>query len=120
MEMVNGYQWKVCKFEGFSLADGCYHVYLDVGSNVGVQVRKLFEPELYPNATIHKIFDYVLGRGRNENRARNKKVICAVGFEPNPNHTNRLRGKLLLASFEHSALFKIFIFAVCGPSCIFQ
>ena len=24
--------------------------YLDVGSNIGVQVRKLFEPELYPDA----------------------------------------------------------------------
>ncbi len=22
--------------------DGCYHVYLDVGSNIGIQVRKLF------------------------------------------------------------------------------
>ena len=24
--------------------DGCYHVYLDVGANVGIQIRKLFEP----------------------------------------------------------------------------
>ena len=24
--------------------DGCAHVYLDVGTNVGVQIRKLYEP----------------------------------------------------------------------------
>ena len=24
--------------------DGCYHVFLDIGSNRGVQPRKLFEP----------------------------------------------------------------------------
>ena len=37
--------------------DGCYHVYLDVGSNIGVQIRKLFEPENYPNATVLQIFN---------------------------------------------------------------
>ena len=31
-----------------TIADGCQHVYLDLGTNVGFQVRKLFEPELYP------------------------------------------------------------------------
>lgn len=24
--------------------DGCYHVYLDIGTNVGIQIRKLYEP----------------------------------------------------------------------------
>ncbi len=27
----------------------CYHVYLDVGSNVGIQIRKLYEPHLFQN-----------------------------------------------------------------------
>ena len=36
--------------DGAALADGCWHVYLDVGSNIGVQVRKLFEPERYGGA----------------------------------------------------------------------
>jgi hypothetical protein len=30
------------------LADGCYHVFLDVGSNIGVTGRMLLEPHLYP------------------------------------------------------------------------
>ena len=28
----------------------CQHVYIDVGSNIGVQLRKLFEPAKYPKA----------------------------------------------------------------------
>ena len=36
--------------------NGCRHVYLDVGSNVGVQVRKLFQPELYDKAPIIPAF----------------------------------------------------------------
>ena len=32
------------------LADGCYHVFLDVGSNIGMHVRFLFEPFLYNKA----------------------------------------------------------------------
>ena len=30
------------------LGDGCRHVFLDVGSNIGVHGRILFEPHLYP------------------------------------------------------------------------
>ena len=41
--------------------DGCYHVYLDVGSNRGNQVRKLFEPEKYQNASAIQIFDKYFG-----------------------------------------------------------
>jgi len=31
--------------------DGCSFVFLDIGSNMGVSVRKLFEPEAYPQYT---------------------------------------------------------------------
>ena len=41
--------------------DGCHHVYLDVGSNIGVQIRKLFEPERYPDAPIHSFFTQNFG-----------------------------------------------------------
>ena len=34
------------------LADGCYHVFLDVGSNIGMHVRFLLEPHKYPKAKI--------------------------------------------------------------------
>ena len=44
-----------------NILDGCYHVYLDVGSNIGVQVRKLYEPELSPKANVHTIFNSQIG-----------------------------------------------------------
>ena len=45
----------------------CQFVYLDLGSNKGVQIRKLFEPELYPGAAILPLFDKFFG-GRNQRR----------------------------------------------------
>ena len=56
----------------------------------GVQVRKLFEPNLFPpvtiNDTVHnstkffKVIDKYFGKTRNYSQ------VCAVGFEPNPVH----------------------------------
>jgi hypothetical protein len=66
------------------LADGCQHVYLDVGTNIGVQIRKLFEPQHYPNAKILPIFDQAFGTDRT-------RTVCAFGWEANPSHTPRLR-----------------------------
>ena len=42
---------------------GCYHVYLDVGSNVGVQPRKLYEPHLFldPVPPVNAVFDSLFG-----------------------------------------------------------
>ena len=76
-----------------SILDGCYHIYLDVGSNIGIQVRKLFEPEKYSGAKALPIYDAVFGnidRRKKENHANGKR-ICAVGFEPNPGHTKYLK-----------------------------
>jgi hypothetical protein len=45
------------------LGDGCYHVYLDVGSNIGVHARFLYEPEKYRRATTaHSVFDKHFGK----------------------------------------------------------
>ena len=73
--------------------DGCYHVYLDVGSNIGVQIRKLFEPENYPNATVLQIFNENFGsiNERRKEYSDNGDIVCAVGFEPNPRHTKYLK-----------------------------
>jgi len=30
------------------LGDGCYHIFLDVGSNIGIHARFLYEPDRYP------------------------------------------------------------------------
>lgn len=87
--------------------DGCYHVYLDVGTNVGIQVckcvtliiqgqiirftfqiRKLYEAKLYPNAPIHSAFDKYFHR-----KQETLPYICVVGFEPNPKHEEWLISK---------------------------
>ena len=45
----------------------CRHVYLDIGSNIGVQIRKLFEPRKYSHgdngrrAEVLPIFDEIFG-----------------------------------------------------------
>ena len=72
------------------VGDGCHHVYLDIGSNIGVQVRKLFEPEKYPRAAVLRKFDQVFGppAARLANGAQG---LCAFGFEANPSHWPRLK-----------------------------
>ena len=62
----------------------CKQVYLDVGSNIGVQVRKLFEPQLYPGAPVLALFDAYFGTDRSGR-------VCAIGIEMNPVHTARLK-----------------------------
>lgn len=72
----------------------CQHVYFDLGSNMGVQVRKIFEPRKFeripPNpddgtkvrapALAH--FDSVFGSDRDS--------VCVVGVEPNPHYKKSL------------------------------
>jgi hypothetical protein len=62
-------------------ADGCYHVFIDVGANIGVHARFLLEPEKYFNAKIAQtIFDTEFGTGRDN------RDICTFEIEPNPAH----------------------------------
>ena len=44
-----------------NMLDGCYHVYLDMGTNLGVQIRKLYQPHLFPNATVLPVFEKYFG-----------------------------------------------------------
>ena len=66
------------------LADGCRDVYIDLGTNIGVQIRKVFEPHLYAGAAILPRFDTYLGTHR-------KDTVCVFGFEPNPTHKSVLK-----------------------------
>ena len=50
-----------------------------------LQVRKLYEPNLFPQAQFLPIFDEYFGR--NEVRFS----VCAVGFEPNANFSKGLK-----------------------------
>lgn len=69
--------------------DGCYHVFLDLGANIGVHARFLFEPQKYQikrNTSFHpylEVMDAVFGADRDLNST------CAVEFEPNPRHRSR-------------------------------
>ena len=56
------------------LADGCRHVFLDVGSNRGVHVRFLFEPALFPHSNYVK--KRVFARNFGEQYASDP-AICA-------------------------------------------
>ena len=93
----------------------CTMAYLDVGSNIGVQIRKLFEPHLYRNGT-----EYVPKKGKSsfvgvppvlsvfdEKFGSDKCRVCAFGFEPNPNHHSRLE---LVQSHLKSLGFGVHVF----------
>ena len=72
----------------------CSNVYLDLGSNIGVQVRKLFEPERYPiyDQRQKKVMDLFNQEFGDPARRRNAhSELCAFGFEPNPKHSGRLK-----------------------------
>jgi hypothetical protein len=71
----------------FNELDGCYHVYLDVGSNIGNQVRKLYEPHLFINASVLTIFEEFFGPADTRHLSGS---VCAIGIEPNPHHTKVL------------------------------
>ena len=74
---------------GAKLADGCRHVFLDVGSNRGVHVRMLMQPHLFPEAPFlrkWKFFDQYFGPSYATDA-----TICSFGFEPNPAHAARLQ-----------------------------
>ena len=47
--------------EGPNFLDGCRHVYLDMGTNKGLQIHKLFQPQLFPESGVHAIFDKYFG-----------------------------------------------------------
>ena len=77
-----------------NMLDGCYHVYLDVGSNLGVQVRKLMEPSKYPEANnTLRLFNFLFGDEtvRTQPMEGDDSYMCVVGFEPNSHLTQYLR-----------------------------
>ena len=78
--------YQAAREAALAAVDGCWHVYLDVGSNQGIQVRKLFEPKLYPRARSIRVYDRLLG----DQRAR-RQTVCALGIEANPAHDARLK-----------------------------
>ena len=77
-----GYPRQITSIEEKATYANCTLFYIDVGTNIGVQIRKLYEPSRYPNAPVLAIFDKYFGDRRGE--------VCAIGIELNPSHTSRL------------------------------
>jgi FkbM family methyltransferase len=65
----------------------CTSIFLDLGANIGVQGRRLYEPEKFPNrGLLNDLFDKHFGK-----TAQDRLKVCTFAFEPNPRHTPRLR-----------------------------
>ena len=73
----------------------CTDVFIDLEANIGVQVKKLFEPEMYmktQDSLLMKTLNlYNQEFGKPSERKRPNSGLCAFGFEPNPKHHSRLR-----------------------------
>jgi hypothetical protein len=75
-----------------TLGDDCTHVFLDLGSNLGVQVRKFFEPQLFQRqqSSLLRALDHTFGYNRTHS-LQQRSSNCVFSFEPNPKHTHRLQ-----------------------------
>jgi hypothetical protein len=63
----------------------CEHVYLDVGTNLGIQIRKLYEPKYFPGADVLATYNETFGSPEE------RMKVCTFGFEPNPHWTQKLK-----------------------------
>jgi len=72
----------ICESSGGNLLDGCHHVYLDLGTHIGIQIRKIYEPHLFPVSPVLPVLEKYFGTSRSS--------VCSVGFEPNPAFTGKL------------------------------
>lgn len=67
----------------------CKCVFLDVGSNIGVHVRKLYNPGAYEPSPYTRVFEANFDR----NECPRREDVCSVTFEANFGH--RFRQELL-------------------------
>ena len=68
--------------------DGCLHVFIDLGSNRGLQIRKLYEPHNFPLAPVLPLYEKYFGKVET----RSLTELCSVSFEPNSKRAAHLRG----------------------------
>lgn len=92
------------------LGSGCVKLLLDVGSNIGVHARFLFEPNLYkPRHPYDNVLDSEFGVSRTQRR----EEICVLAFEPNPTHRKRHQ-QLATAYARQGWKYRAFYTAVGG------
>ena len=68
---------------------GCKFLFLDLGSNRGTHIRKLFEPHLYEKAPYLQIFDGMFGNASFRSQPSSVTGLCGIGIEPNPRWAQR-------------------------------
>jgi len=76
----------------------CKRIFVDLGCNNGVNIRKLFEPKKFPDASIVSVFDEEMGSAGWRRAPGKQNGLCALGLEPNPEHLDRLNE--LQAAYE--------------------
>jgi len=92
------------------LGNGCDKVFLDVGANIGMHARFLFQPDLYkPKHPYSEIFDTEFGVKRTQDPWK----LCVLAFEPNPKHRERHQ-KLATAYARQGWKYRVFYAAVRG------
>jgi len=78
-------------FEHPAWLSECKRVFVDLGCNNGVNIRKLYEPKKFPNASILSVFDAEMGTAGWRRAPGKQNGMCAIGLEPNPEHFDRLK-----------------------------
>jgi len=76
----------------------CKRVFVDLGCNNGVNIRKLYEPKKFPDAKLLSAFDESMGSAGWRRAKGKQNGLCALGLEPNPEHFERLQ--TLQAAYE--------------------
>jgi hypothetical protein len=66
----------------------CKHFYWDMGTNIGIQLRKLYEPQFFPRAAVIPFFARLFGDESPSGKMHDN--VCAIGFEPGHIHVPRL------------------------------
>merc|ERR1719440_507102 len=74
-----------------AMLEGCSDIFMDVGANRGTHVRKLFEPEKYPDSPYLSIFNATFGSPEHRRKPSAETGICAFGFEANPRQVDNLK-----------------------------
>jgi len=69
----------------------CKRVFVDLGCNNGVNIRKLYEPKKFESASILSVFDEEMGSAGWRRAPGKQNGLCAFGLEPNPDHFDRLK-----------------------------
>jgi hypothetical protein len=116
-EIEESFQHNLNILETYISRGLCQHFYIDMGTNIGIQLRKLYEPHYFPGAQALPTFDMYFGNEKATNN-RTRSNVCSIGFEPNHVHFDRLNG---LQNKYRMAGYPMVIFInghLYGSSCL--